>query len=956
MGFKLAEIFVEIKGDTKHVADAMNSVRAQAATTAAAVAGVSKATVGMAGAVATAAAGASAAAAGAITRTVNWTRVVNTGATQAAHAVWSIGQRAAATRNMLEDMSSVGRKALPAMASSAIVVRDAMTATAVQVRRVREATAGGLGGGGGAAGGMGGVRWGDAFRGIVIGIDAAKQKLRALREDFRELGAMATKGLLAIGAATAGVAFVFGRFEQSMARVNALTGATQEEFQRLTATARDLGRTTIFSASQAAEAMAEFAQQGFKTNEIIAAMPATLALAAAGQLSMSQSAMATAGIMRGMKLGTEDLSHVVDVLAKAATSSATNIPELAEAMKQIGPVGRAAGASIEEIIGALRGMADVMIRGASAGTALRNIYIRLQAQPAEVKKALDMLGVSIADQGGRMRSLADIVDDLNRALEGYDETQRNAIVSQVAGLRATAAFSEILELGGDTLRRYTQELENSAGTAERVAKIQQNTLLGTLERLKSAVDDLVIKLGTALSPALRSLSASLTSAADWFSQLSPETVRWGVAIAGATAAVLAMVKAVSMLAVALGGALATPLGAAIVAMGLLAAAIISVRIESELASAAAAELAAQLNALAQIKQASAGADRANAAKAQVTELNKEIEKQVQLIADLQKTIATGEAWQIGFAKTDLKDAEARLKRLREMRAIAEREQAEGEQQAARGPASSPGGPPTDATGGSGATPKSVKQITDDMRREWSDVEFDLYLESLNATDQRIALAVREANERLAAAEKVAESDADLADKRLQIEEALNRKVQEIRDEAAAEEQKRMEREEREAARTAKAKADAERREQERIRREQDRAADRLGDILTRARRTITRHQFGDIAAQVQELKEQFVEAIRGVKGGPAHDLITKAFAIDLAEARNPKRQATMSGILDYARGLTIAAASSQGPTDKQILDAQHELVREVQKNNKQLVEANQHLKRMENNGNLQVVN
>lgn len=955
MGFKLAEIFVEIKGDTKHVADAMNSVRAQAATTAAAVAGVSKATVGMAGAVATAAAGASAAAAGAITRTVNWTRVVNTSATQAAHAVWSIGQRAAATRVMLEGMTGDSRRLLPAMASSAIVVRNAMAATAVQVRRVREATAGGFGGGGGDAGGMGGARWGDAFRGISDGVAAARQRLRALREDFRELGAMATKGLLAIGAATAGVAYVFGRFEQSMARVNALTGATQEEFQRLTTAARDLGRTTIFSASQAAEAMAEFAQQGFKTNEIIASMPATLALAAAGQLSMSQSAMATAGIMRGMKLGTEDLTHVVDVLAKAATSSATNIPELAEAMRQIGPVGRAAGASIEEIIGALRGMADVMIRGANAGTALRNIYIRLQAQPAEVKKALDQLGVSIADQGGRMRSLADIVDDLNRALEGYDETQRNAIVSQVAGLRATAAFSEILELGGDTLRRYTQELENSGGTAERVAKIQQNTLFGTIERLKSAVDDLVIKLGTALSPALRSLSASLTSAADWLGKLSPETVRWGVAIAGATAGVLAMIKAVSMLAVALGGALATPLGAAIVAIGLLTAALTASRIEAELAAAAAAELAAQLNALAQIKQASAGADRANAAKAQVSELNKEIEKQVQLIADLQKTVATGEAWQIGFAKTDLKDAEARLKRLREMRAIAEREQAEGEQQAARGQASSPGGPPTDATDGS--APKSVKQITDDMRKEWSDVEFDLYLESLNATDQRIALAVREANERLAAAEKVAESDADLADKRLQIEEALNRKVQEIRDEAAAEEQKRMEREEKEAARIAKAKADHERREQERIRREQDRAADRLGDILSRARRTITRHQFGDIAAQVQELKEQFVEAIRGVKGGPARNLITKAFAIDLAEARNPKRQATLSGILDYARGLTIAAASPKGATDKQILDAQHELVRAAREQKDLDKERNALLKQLKNNGlGIQVVN
>lgn len=344
--------------------------------------------------------------------------------------------------------------------------------------------------------------------------------MNRVRDVAQSVAVHARRMFLAASAAAGAATFVFASFEKEMSRVKALSGATAKEFDNLSESARKLGKTTQFSANQAAQAMSAFALQGFKTNEIIGSMPATLSLAAAGQLSMGQAASITAGVMRGMKLDIQDLTRVVDVLAKAATSSATDVPMLGEAMRALGPVAKTTGVSLEETVAVIRAFSDVMIQGSSAGVALRNILLRLQKQPTEVAKHLKALNITVADSSGKMKKVATLVDEFSAALENKTQVTRNAIIADVAGLRAAAAFSEILALGGDRIRQYTRELEGAAGTADRIARIQMDNLAGSFRLLTSAVQEFAIKLGSVMEPALRSFLELMTS-------IMTEMNKWG---------------------------------------------------------------------------------------------------------------------------------------------------------------------------------------------------------------------------------------------------------------------------------------------------------------------------------------------------------------------------------------------------------------------------------------------
>ena len=239
---------------------------------------------------------------------------------------------------------------------------------------------------------------------LIAAMNGVVQRAKKVASAVERMAAHARRAFLVMAGAISASVLAFSSFERSMAKVKALSGATRIEFARLTAVSRQMGLTTVFTAKQAAEAMASFALQGFKTKQIIEAMPATLNLAAAADLGMAHAATITAGVMRGMRLDTSQLVRVVDNLAFAAANSATTLPDLGEALRALGPVAAATGVRIEEVMASIRGLANVMIRGAVAGTAMRNILIRLQAQPTDVKKELDRLGVVVDDGTGKMKS------------------------------------------------------------------------------------------------------------------------------------------------------------------------------------------------------------------------------------------------------------------------------------------------------------------------------------------------------------------------------------------------------------------------------------------------------------------------------------------------------------------------------------------------------------------------
>ena len=195
---------------------------------------------------------------------------------------------------------------------------------------------------------------------LFRGLGARSKRLIGLtKEVSRALGGDALASAAMAAAATKTAA----SFEQSMARVRALSGATDVEFRKLEQTALDLGRSTVFSARQAAEAMQFFALAGFKTNEITAALPKTLQLAAAAQIEIAQAADIASKALKGLGLEASEMGRVGDVLTKAFTSANTDLIGLGAALQKVGPIGRGAGKEIEELTAVIQLFSDVGIQG-----------------------------------------------------------------------------------------------------------------------------------------------------------------------------------------------------------------------------------------------------------------------------------------------------------------------------------------------------------------------------------------------------------------------------------------------------------------------------------------------------------------------------------------------------------------------------------------------------------------
>jgi TP901 family phage tail tape measure protein len=314
-------------------------------------------------------------------------------------------------------------------------------------------------------------------------------KMQAFGAATAAMGAKLTKGLTLpiVGVATAAV-IAGADFERSMNKVKAISGATGADFDQLKNQAKELGRTTGFSASQAAEAMSFLAMAGFKTTEILGAMPGTLNLAAAGNLDLARSADIASNILTGYGLEVSQLDHAVDVLAKTFTSSNTDLEQLGEAFKYAGPVAASAGVQFEEAAAAIGLMGNAGIQGSMAGTSLRGAISRLLSPTAQVSGALDKLGISVVDSSGALLPLEDIV----RQLGASGATTGDFM--QIFGQRAGPAMAALVRQGADALVGLTGELENSGGTAQKIADTQLEGFHGALIRLKSAFEAAMIAM------------------------------------------------------------------------------------------------------------------------------------------------------------------------------------------------------------------------------------------------------------------------------------------------------------------------------------------------------------------------------------------------------------------------------------------------------------------------------
>lgn len=338
-----------------------------------------------------------------------------------------------------------------------------------------------------------------------------------------------TAPLLAFGVTSAKVA---GDFEQSMNRVEALTQATGAEFENLKKQARDLGATTQFSASDAADAMGFLAMAGMKVNDIMGAMPHVLRLAGAAQLDMATAADIVTNILAGYNLTVEDLAHSNDVLVKAFTSANTDLQQLGEAMKYAGPVANAAGVQFEQTAAAISMFGNAGIQGSMAGTSLRGAIARMLSPTKEMTKAMNAAGLSFVDAKGKLLPLDQIVQQLE------PHANNAGLFMELFGQRAGPAMAALVSQGADALRELTKELEEAAGTADRVSKVQMKGFNGMLKELESAFEELQLRIAeSGLTEALTALGLGLTNILIAIGQL-PDSVLNAVVVFAAFAAAL----------------------------------------------------------------------------------------------------------------------------------------------------------------------------------------------------------------------------------------------------------------------------------------------------------------------------------------------------------------------------------------------------------------------------------
>jgi TP901 family phage tail tape measure protein len=338
----------------------------------------------------------------------------------------------------------------------------------------------------------------------------------------KNLSVFVTAPLVAFGATAIKTA---GDFEAAMNRVRGITRATGVEFQQLEALAKDLGATTQFSASQAADAMGFLAMAGFNTNQIISALPGTLELAAAGNLDLARAADIASNVLSGYGMEAEEVGRVNDVLALASISANTNVEQLGNAFKFVAPVASAMGVTIEESAAAIGIMSDAGIQGEMAGTALRNIL-------AELAKESDTLGVSVYDTNGVMLPLADILAQLES--RGFTTAESMGEF----GMRAGPALQALLSRGSGALRDLTTNLEGAGGTAARLAATNMEGFNGAVLNLRSAVEGLQIAIAqSGLLDFFQSLVERLTGVIRQLSTLDPAVLRVITVVSGLAAAV-----------------------------------------------------------------------------------------------------------------------------------------------------------------------------------------------------------------------------------------------------------------------------------------------------------------------------------------------------------------------------------------------------------------------------------
>lgn len=364
------------------------------------------------------------------------------------------------------------------------------------------------------------------------------QKMTAMGNVAKSVGGSLTKVFtLPLAAAGAASLKVATDFEAGMSEVSAITGATGNDLKKLETQAKDLGATTKFSATDAAEGMKYFGMAGYKTDQIMSALPATLNLAAAGGTDLGVTCDIVSDAMTGLGMSANETGKFTDIMAATVTNANTNIELMGDTLKYAGPVAGTLGINMADLSVAIGLMGNAGIKGSQAGTALRGGLTNLVKPTDDMASAMKKYGVQLVKNDDGSVNLMNTMKLMRSNLGDLDQATQAQALATIFGKEAMSGWAAVVNASDSDFDKLTQAIADSEGQAKSMAEIMQDNLKGSIDNMKSALEGAGIAIGDILIPMFRGLVDKITECLTWFNGLDEGTQRIIVAFGGAVAAI-----------------------------------------------------------------------------------------------------------------------------------------------------------------------------------------------------------------------------------------------------------------------------------------------------------------------------------------------------------------------------------------------------------------------------------
>lgn len=362
----------------------------------------------------------------------------------------------------------------------------------------------------------------------VVGV---ADQTKALGQDLTKHVTLPIVGIAAAAAKT-GITF-----DQKMAEVSAISGATGKDLQALESKAREMGATTKFSASDAGDAMKYMAMAGWKNKDMLSGISGVMDLAAASGENLGTTSDIVTDALTAFGMSADQSGHLADVLATASNNANTNVSMLGESFKYVAPIAGALGYSVDDTAVALGLMANAGIKGSQAGTSLKTMLTNLVRPTKQMQEQMDSLGVSMTNGDGTAKNLRQVMDDLRVKFKDLTPEQKASAAATIFGKEAMSGALAIINASEEDYGKLTKAMEGADGTAKKMADTMGNKTQGRLLEMKSALEETALKIWEALQPAFEKVIEMVTKAAQAFGRLTPEQIQSIVKWAAIAAAI-----------------------------------------------------------------------------------------------------------------------------------------------------------------------------------------------------------------------------------------------------------------------------------------------------------------------------------------------------------------------------------------------------------------------------------